>query len=149
MSFPSHPILHCFWYISSYYSPVQGLILAIKDPKVAIFAIMTAAQLLGLSFLQFFPTSEYILSNDKYSNLADRSSLVGLQRPWGSAQPLLCSSPRTQCPFGRLWGVINPSSYSPPWIVATVVCCLNALHAGSRFCLNFLDIRIDYNFSCR
>jgi cobalamin synthase len=37
-------------------SPTRGLILAIKDPKVGIFAVMTIAQLLGLSFVQFFPT---------------------------------------------------------------------------------------------
>jgi hypothetical protein len=39
---------------------MQGLILAIKDPKVAIFALMTTAQLLGLSFVQFFPTSAFL-----------------------------------------------------------------------------------------
>jgi len=131
------------------YSPVQGLILAIKDPKVAIFAIMNIAQSLGLSFVLFFPTSECVLLNDKYSNLADGFPIVGLQRPWGSAPPLLCSSPRTQCPSGLLWGVINFSSYSPPWIISAVICCLNALHAGSRFFITFLDIHIDYNFSCR
>ena len=35
---------------------LQGLKLAIKDPKVSIFAVMTISQLLGLSFVQFFPT---------------------------------------------------------------------------------------------
>jgi len=131
------------------YSSVQGLILAIKDPKVAIFAIMNVTQALGLSFILFFPTSENILLNDKYLILANGFPIVGLQRPWGSARPLLCSSPRTQCPSGRLWGVINFSFYSPPWIISAVVCCLNALHAGSRFCITSLDIRLDYNLSFR
>ena len=30
--------------------------MAIKDPKVPLFAIMTCAQLLGFSFVNFFPT---------------------------------------------------------------------------------------------
>jgi hypothetical protein len=129
---------------SSYYSPLQGLILAIKDPKVAIFAIMTLSELLGLSFLQFFPTSEYVLLSYNCSVLADWFRFVGLPRPWDSARPLLCSSPRMQCSSGRSWGVINFSSYSPPWIIAAMVCCLNALHAGSQFCITFLDVYIDY-----
>ncbi|KAI0044270.1 MFS general substrate transporter [Auriscalpium vulgare] len=37
-------------------SALQGFLLAIKDPKVSIFAVMTCAQLLGLSFVNFFPT---------------------------------------------------------------------------------------------
>ncbi|KAF4590266.1 hypothetical protein EYR40_009343 [Pleurotus pulmonarius] len=37
-------------------SPLKGLVMALKDPKVSIFAIMTTSQLLGLSFVQFFPT---------------------------------------------------------------------------------------------
>ena len=30
--------------------------MALKDPKVPIFAVMTCAQLLGLGFVNFFPT---------------------------------------------------------------------------------------------
>ena len=37
-------------------SQVQGLIMAIKDPLVSLFAIMSTSQLLGLSFVQYFPT---------------------------------------------------------------------------------------------
>ncbi|KIM45424.1 hypothetical protein M413DRAFT_24628 [Hebeloma cylindrosporum] len=37
-------------------SQLQGLILAVKDPKVAIFAFMCISQVLGMSFVQFFPT---------------------------------------------------------------------------------------------
>ncbi|EJD07977.1 MFS general substrate transporter [Fomitiporia mediterranea MF3/22] len=57
-----------------------GLKLACKDVKVHIFSLMGISQLLGLSFVNFFPT--------------------------------------------------------PPWIFATIVCCLNAFHAdrsGERF----------------
>ncbi|KZV75903.1 MFS general substrate transporter [Peniophora sp. CONT] len=34
----------------------SGFVLAMKDPKVPIMAVMTCAQLLGLSFVNFFPT---------------------------------------------------------------------------------------------
>ncbi|KAJ3982629.1 major facilitator superfamily domain-containing protein [Lentinula detonsa] len=37
-------------------SPLKGLLMAIQDPKVWVFAIMNTAQLLGLSFVNFFPT---------------------------------------------------------------------------------------------
>jgi hypothetical protein len=30
--------------------------MAIKDPLVSLFAVMTTSQLLGLSFVQYFPT---------------------------------------------------------------------------------------------
>ncbi|KAF8198098.1 MFS general substrate transporter [Pholiota molesta] len=78
-------------------SQMQGLILAIKDPKVAIFALMTTAQLLGLSFVQFFPTLTQTLG-------------------FSTTVTLLLAA--------------------PPWIVASVVCCVNAWHAdktGERF----------------
>ncbi|PPQ78121.1 hypothetical protein CVT25_015646 [Psilocybe cyanescens] len=78
-------------------SQLQGLILAVKDPKVLIFAVMTIAQLLGLSFVQFFPTLTQTLG-------------------FSTTVTLLLAA--------------------PPWIVASVVCCLNAWHAdktGERF----------------
>ncbi|KAH9856028.1 MFS general substrate transporter [Lenzites betulinus] len=37
-------------------SALSGLIMALKDPKVPIFALMTCSQLLGLGFVNFFPT---------------------------------------------------------------------------------------------
>jgi len=37
-------------------SAFAGLVMALKDPKVPIFAVMTCSQLLGLSFVNFFPT---------------------------------------------------------------------------------------------
>ncbi|KAF8813955.1 MFS general substrate transporter [Phlegmacium glaucopus] len=78
-------------------SPVQGLIMAIKDPLVSIFSIMTISQLLGLSFVQYFPTLTQTLGFNTTVTLL----LV-----------------------------------APPWIVASIICCLNALHAdkaGERF----------------
>ncbi|KAH7904472.1 major facilitator superfamily domain-containing protein [Hygrophoropsis aurantiaca] len=37
-------------------SVFEGFVLAIKDPKVLCFMLMTCSQLLGLSFINFFPT---------------------------------------------------------------------------------------------
>ena len=37
-------------------SAFTGLIMALKDPKVSILAVMGCAQLLGLGFVNFFPT---------------------------------------------------------------------------------------------
>ena len=37
-------------------SALTGLLMAIKDPKVPIFMLMCCSQLLGLSFVNFFPT---------------------------------------------------------------------------------------------
>lgn len=37
-------------------SPIAGLMMAIKDPIVLLFALMTICQILGLSFSNFFPT---------------------------------------------------------------------------------------------
>ena len=34
----------------------KGLIMALKDPKVPLLALMGCAQLLGLGFVNFFPT---------------------------------------------------------------------------------------------
>ncbi|OBZ71012.1 hypothetical protein A0H81_09535 [Grifola frondosa] len=47
---------------SSTESAFTGLIMALKDPKVPIFAVMTCAQLLGLGFVNFFPTIAGTLS---------------------------------------------------------------------------------------
>ncbi|KAF8971123.1 MFS general substrate transporter [Flammula alnicola] len=89
---PNH-LLSLFIFIQQ----LQGLIMAIKDPKVSIFAIMTIAQLLGLSFVQFFPTLTQTLG-------------------FSTTVTLLLAA--------------------PPWIVASIICCLNAWHAdktGERF----------------
>ncbi|EIM85079.1 MFS general substrate transporter [Stereum hirsutum FP-91666 SS1] len=61
-------------------SALGGFVMAIKDPKVLLLALSTCSQLLGLSFVNFFPT--------------------------------------------------------PPWLLATIVCCVNAWHAdrtGERY----------------
>ena len=42
-------------------SPMAGLVMAIKDPVVLLFALMSILQILGLAFSNFFPTC---VSND-------------------------------------------------------------------------------------
>ncbi|KAJ7578187.1 major facilitator superfamily domain-containing protein [Mycena floridula] len=78
-------------------SPFHGLVMAVKDPKVWIFAIMNMVQLLGLNFINFFPTL---------------TSTLGFNT------------------------TISLVLAAPPWIAATIVCCLSAWHAdrtGERF----------------
>uniref|UniRef100_A0A0W0GF94 Uncharacterized protein n=1 Tax=Moniliophthora roreri TaxID=221103 RepID=A0A0W0GF94_MONRR len=73
-------------------SPLRGLKMAITDIKVSILAVMTTSQLLGLSFVNFFPTLTETLG-------------------FNTTISLLLAA--------------------PPWILATICCCLNAWHAGT------------------
>ncbi|CEL60056.1 putative transporter C1683,12 OS=Schizosaccharomyces pombe (strain 972 / ATCC 24843) GN=SPBC1683.12 PE=3 SV=1 [Rhizoctonia solani AG-1 IB] len=78
-------------------SAFAGLKMAIKDPKVPILALMTCSQLLGLSFVNFFPTLTATLG-------------------YNTTISLLLAA--------------------PPWILASIICLLNAWHAdktGERF----------------
>ncbi|KAJ7105077.1 major facilitator superfamily domain-containing protein [Mycena crocata] len=78
-------------------TPFAGFKMAIKDPLVLVFAIMNAAQLLGLSFINFFPTLTQTLG-------------------FSTTISLLLAA--------------------PPWVLASVVCCVNSWHAdrtGERY----------------
>ncbi|KAF8624305.1 hypothetical protein AX15_005936 [Amanita polypyramis BW_CC] len=78
-------------------SPLAGLKMAIMDLKVQLFALMSLFQLLGLSFVQYFPT---LTATFGYNT------------------------------------TISLLLAAPPWVLASVVCCLNAWHAdrtGERF----------------
>ncbi|KAL0568148.1 hypothetical protein V5O48_013842 [Marasmius crinis-equi] len=82
---------------NAFESPFYGLKQAITDPKVLLFALMTCAQLLGLGFINFFPTL---------------TATLGFST------------------------TITLVLAAPPWILATVICCLNAWHAdrtGERY----------------
>ncbi|KAH8115403.1 MFS general substrate transporter [Phellopilus nigrolimitatus] len=71
----------------------SGFKMACQDIKTPFFAALTAAQLLGLSFVTFFPTITATLG------FKTRVSLL---------------------------------LAAPPWILATVLCCLNSFHAAKR-----------------
>ncbi|KAJ6622563.1 MFS general substrate transporter [Mycena sp. CBHHK59/15] len=78
-------------------TPIAGLKMAITDPLVLTFALMCTSQLLGLSFINFFPTLTQTLG-------------------FSTTISLLLAA--------------------PPWVIAGVICCLNAWHAdktGERF----------------
>ncbi|KAI0332944.1 MFS general substrate transporter [Cubamyces sp. BRFM 1775] len=92
-------------------SAMKGLIMALKDPKVPIFAVMTCSQLLGLGFVNFFPTIAGTLG-------------------FSTTVTLLLAA--------------------PPWILATIVCCISAWNAdrtGERFfhiCVPWWGVIIGY-----
>ncbi|TFK71262.1 MFS general substrate transporter [Pluteus cervinus] len=65
-------------------SPMKGLKMAVKDVKVWIFAVMTVAQLLGLSFVQFFPTLTQTLG------FSTTVSLLLAAPPWIVASAICC-----------------------------------------------------------
>ncbi|KAJ6477323.1 MFS general substrate transporter [Mycena vitilis] len=76
---------------------LAGLKMAAKDPLVWTFAVMTTSQLLGLSFVSFFPTLTQTLG-------------------FSTTISLLLAA--------------------PPWVLASIICCVNAWHAdktGERF----------------
>ncbi|KAJ7364887.1 MFS general substrate transporter [Mycena albidolilacea] len=78
-------------------TPLAGLKMALTDPLIWVFSIMNAAQLLGLSFISFFPTL---------------TSTLGFNT------------------------TISLLLAAPPWLVASVVTCVNAWHldkTGERF----------------
>ncbi|KAJ7643674.1 major facilitator superfamily domain-containing protein [Roridomyces roridus] len=65
-------------------SPFKGLKLAIKDPLVLTLAVMNCAQLLGLSFVNFFPTLTSTLG------FGFTSSLLLAAPPWVFASIVTC-----------------------------------------------------------
>ncbi|KAK7688346.1 hypothetical protein QCA50_008718 [Cerrena zonata] len=78
-------------------SALSGLIQALKDPKVPLFGLMTCSQLLGMSFMNFFPTL---------------TSTLGFNT------------------------TISLLLAAPPWILTTIISCVNAWHAdrtGERY----------------
>ncbi|KAJ7643675.1 MFS general substrate transporter [Roridomyces roridus] len=65
-------------------TPLKGLKLAIRDPLVLTFAVMNTAQLLGLSFVSFFPTLTATLGFDT------TISLLLAAPPWLFASIVTC-----------------------------------------------------------
>lgn len=89
----------------------HGLKLAVNDPKVWVFSLMNCVQLLGLGFINFFPT-------------------IAGTMGFSTTVTLLMTA--------------------PPWILSTIVCCLNSWHAdrtGERFlhqCVPWWGVLIGY-----
>ncbi|KAJ6614797.1 MFS general substrate transporter [Mycena sp. CBHHK59/15] len=65
-------------------TPLTGLKMALKDPLVLTFALMTTGQLLGLSFVNFFPTLTQTLG------FSTTISLLLAAPPWILAGAVCC-----------------------------------------------------------
>ncbi|TFY75869.1 hypothetical protein EWM64_g8143 [Hericium alpestre] len=65
-------------------SPWNGFVLAMKDPKTSIFALISCTQLLGLSFVNFFPTLTATLG------FSTTISLLLAAPPWIFATIVTC-----------------------------------------------------------
>lgn len=61
------------WVWRSFCRVLSGFVEAIKDPKVLILALASCSQLLGSSFVNFFPTSIQVFS---WSTEYTRSSWI-------------------------------------------------------------------------
>ncbi|KAJ7019426.1 MFS general substrate transporter [Mycena alexandri] len=79
-------------------TPLAGLRMAITDPLILVFAIMNAAQLLGLSFINFFPTLTQTLG------FSTTISLLLAAPPWVVASAVTCIS---AWHAGRLYCQLN------------------------------------------
>ncbi|KNZ71257.1 hypothetical protein J132_00102 [Termitomyces sp. J132] len=73
--------------------PLKGFQMAISDPLVLIFTLQTVAQILGLSFVNFFPTLTQTLG------FSTTMSLLLAAPPWVFASIACCLT-------GWWWGVI-------------------------------------------
>ncbi|KAF7348198.1 Tartrate transporter [Mycena sanguinolenta] len=67
-------------------TPWVGLKMALKDPLILVFALMNVAQLLGLSFINFFPTLTSTLGFDT------TISLLLAAPPWLIASVATCAN---------------------------------------------------------
>ncbi|EIM85076.1 MFS general substrate transporter [Stereum hirsutum FP-91666 SS1] len=101
-------------------SVLNGFVQAIMDPKVLLLALATCSQLLGSSFVNFFPTS------------IDGDTWVRYHH-----QP---AAGRVSFSASELWHLVlfvdETALRRPPWILGTIVTFLNSWHAdktGERY----------------
>lgn len=85
---------------------MKGLRLAVKDKKVWAFALLNVTQLLGLSFVNFFPTSVFL---SLVACLFTRLTTTVLPKHWALTPPFLYCLPREFCHIvpGRLYLLIG------------------------------------------
>ena len=132
------------------YRAWRGLKLALQDPKVYIFALFDFCVLLGLGFVQFFPTSVMVIFFWLVVLIFFVPFTVWLKQ-WAS-QPLshsylLRTLPNVDNTCLHISHSLNPR---PPWILAAVFCIINARHAGksTMVCSNLLSDRPLYMIRC-
>ncbi|KAJ6583907.1 MFS general substrate transporter [Mycena vulgaris] len=110
-------------------TPLAGLKMAIKDPLILTFAVMNASQLLGLSFINFFPTLTQTLG------FSTTISLLLAAPPWLIASFICClnawhadkTGERYFHVAGWWWGVI-----------LGFVISLSTMSVGGRYVSMFL-----------
>ncbi|KAI0321484.1 MFS general substrate transporter [Amylostereum chailletii] len=107
----------------------SGFMLAIKDPKVPILALMTCAQLLGLSFVNFFPTLSATLGFNT------TISLLLAAPPWILATIVSCTSAWHADKSGERYLHITV-----PWwgVVLAYIIGLSTMSIGGRYVALFL-----------
>lgn len=110
-------------------SAFSGLIMALKDPKVPLFAIMTCSQLLGLSFVNFFPTLTATLG---YSTTV---TLLMSAPPWMFAAIICLLNARHADITGERY-----LHLAVPWFTTMVgyIIALSTMHTGARYFSLFL-----------
>ena len=118
-------------------SAFAGLLMAIKDPKVPLFAVLTCAQLLGLGFINFFPT--YVSHIERYRQhpFQWRALIVDTRQDRRHVGILdYCHAPYRSVSGVSLFPTLRQHSHyisSPPWILAAAISLVNAWHAGQDY----------------
>ncbi|TFK51136.1 MFS general substrate transporter [Heliocybe sulcata] len=107
----------------------HGLRLALRDPKVYILALMTCSQLLGLSFVNFFPTLTQTLG---FNNTI---SLLLAAPPWILATIVTCVIAWNADRTGERYFHIN----APWWgVIVGYIIGLSTMSTGGRYVCMFL-----------
>ncbi|KAJ7160184.1 MFS general substrate transporter [Mycena filopes] len=105
-------------------TPLAGLKMAITDPLVLVFAIMNSAQLLGLSFINFFPTLTQTLGFNT------TISLLLAAPPWVVASVVTCLSAWHADKTGERYFHV-----AFPWwgVILGFVISLATMNTGARY----------------
>jgi len=106
-----------------------GLKLALKDPKVSIFAVMTCSQLLGLSFVNFFPTLTATLG------FSTTISLLLAAPPWIFATIVCCTNAYHADRTGERFFHINVHWWL---VIVGYIISLSTFSTGGRYFSMFL-----------
>ncbi|KAK0469863.1 major facilitator superfamily domain-containing protein [Desarmillaria tabescens] len=110
-------------------SPLHGLKLALKDPLVYLFSIMDTAQILGLSFINFFPTLTETLG------FSTTVSLLLCAPPWVFTAIVCCLNAWHADRTGERF--LHISGWW--WVVITgFIIGLSTMHTGARYVSLFL-----------
>jgi hypothetical protein len=109
----------------------KGLSAALKDPLVYFFSFIAFFDLMGMGFVNFFPTWGKL-----FQKTFPRSLLTGFYQAHCNARFLHDDYPT----FGSVGSVLYilpfpksnlPEKHNrPPWVIAAIICVINGHHAG-------------------